>query len=70
MRVCGLIRNRPTVPVPADRKGTVLGWSGGYDDLLYAIAEKYDTVTYSTPPPRKDCPGSGRMRVGGGGAVE
>jgi len=53
MRVCGLIRNRPTVPVPADRKGTVLGWSGGYDDLLYAIAEKSDTVTYSTPPPAR-----------------
>ena len=34
-------------------RGTGLGWSGGYDDLLYAIAEKYDTVTYPTPPPAR-----------------
>lgn len=52
MRGCGLIRNRPTVPVPADRNGRPV-WSGAYDDLLYAIAEKYDTVTYPTPPPAR-----------------
>ena len=47
------------MPVPADRNGRPV-WSGVYDDLLYAIAEKYDTVTYPTPPPARIVLGVGK----------